>query len=462
MKKLFLPPPPLNDLKVFIGTWNVNAKNPSEEQIKKWFNNVISYDIIAIGIQEIVPLNAHGATQSTVDRLKIANEKARMKIHDRIHEKFHHVEEVQETSAEPIDDTIKRRVIAHWKTLLENVLNESSDQYSYLNATKLFGLVLFVYIKSGLKRVISEVHTEKCGVGIMGSMANKGAAALRLTLNDTSFCFVSCHLAAGENNTEDRNVDFNRIITRIRFQNGRPLLEHDRIFFFGDMNYRLHCVREFAEDLFLDKKWAELRIYDQLNIAKKEGKVFQGFSEGELDFAPSYKYDVGKFELDSSDKHRVPSYCDRILWKCVDNPTNTGPSLIQLLHYKSHSDVLASDHLPVSASFSVYIGKSKSPSTSPRTQAHTIYSLPQPPPNFALRRVTSPAPLGNTNGDGQAMSFGKSESAPPILSNDAGADKGSPLKRGRPGVHPPSRTNTVGDVDIKPPTRPRPQPPPHQ
>ncbi|CAK7272216.1 hypothetical protein SEPCBS119000_005006 [Sporothrix epigloea] len=57
--------------------------------------------------------------------------------------------------------------------------------------------------------------------------------------------------------------------------------------------------------------------HDQLSRAVKDKKVFHdGWREGRITFLPSYKYDVGTIGLfDSSEKHRAPSWCDRILYR---------------------------------------------------------------------------------------------------------------------------------------------------
>ncbi|CAK7565410.1 MAG: hypothetical protein SEPTF4163_003327 [Sporothrix epigloea] len=57
--------------------------------------------------------------------------------------------------------------------------------------------------------------------------------------------------------------------------------------------------------------------HDQLIRAIKDKKVFHdGWREGRITFLPSYKYDVGTIGLfDSSEKHRAPSWCDRILYR---------------------------------------------------------------------------------------------------------------------------------------------------
>ncbi|KAI1824141.1 type II inositol-1,4,5-trisphosphate 5-phosphatase [Xylaria intraflava] len=57
--------------------------------------------------------------------------------------------------------------------------------------------------------------------------------------------------------------------------------------------------------------------HDQLRHVIREGKAFhEGWREGNIEFLPTYKYDVGTVGLfDSSEKKRAPSWCDRILYR---------------------------------------------------------------------------------------------------------------------------------------------------
>lgn len=86
----------------------------------------------------------------------------------------------------------------------------------------------------------------------------------------------------------------------------------------------------------------QLLQYDQLYNEMQRKRVFLNYNEGKIIFQPTYKYDTGTNNWDSSEKHRAPAWCDRILWK---------GDAIQQLTYNSCMNIKLSDHKPVYAIF---------------------------------------------------------------------------------------------------------------
>ncbi|KAJ5113888.1 hypothetical protein N7456_002422 [Penicillium angulare] len=62
---------------------------------------------------------------------------------------------------------------------------------------------------------------------------------------------------------------------------------------------------------------SSLFVHDQLRVQQKLGTAFhKGWREGQITFLPTYKYDIGSVAMfDTSEKHRGPSWCDRILYR---------------------------------------------------------------------------------------------------------------------------------------------------
>jgi phosphatidylinositol-bisphosphatase len=62
---------------------------------------------------------------------------------------------------------------------------------------------------------------------------------------------------------------------------------------------------------------SSLLTHDELQQQMRARKAFQdGWNEAQIQFLPTYKYDVGSVGIfDSSDKRRGPSWCDRILYR---------------------------------------------------------------------------------------------------------------------------------------------------
>ncbi|KAJ1971283.1 hypothetical protein H4R35_005354 [Dimargaris xerosporica] len=123
------------------------------------------------------------------------------------------------------------------------------------------------------------------------------------------------------------------------------LFDHDYVIWFGDLNYRIPLPPPKIQSLLDSRQYKYLQDFDQLNIQKANRAAFADFHEHPLDFAPTYKYEVGTNQYDTK---RVPAWCDRILWWSRHNSRN-----VQQQTYHSHMALTSSDHKPISSSFEI-------------------------------------------------------------------------------------------------------------
>ena len=78
--------------------------------------------------------------------------------------------------------------------------------------------------------------------------------------------------------------------------------------------------------------------------------ILSRFKEGPLNFDPTYKYDDHSDMYDSSQKKRIPAWCDRVLYEDIAESKGK----IDLLWY-GRKESLFSDHRPVVAVFELQI-----------------------------------------------------------------------------------------------------------
>ncbi|CAH2066793.1 unnamed protein product [Thlaspi arvense] len=222
--------------------------------------------------------------------------------------------------------------------------------YVRLVSKQMVGVLLTIWVKRSLRKHIQNVRVSTVGVGIMGYIGNKGAVSVSMSINQTFFCFICTHLTAGEREVDQikRNADVHEIHKRTVFHSvsalGLPKLiyDHERIIWLGDLNYRLNLSYEKTRDLISKKEWSHLLEYDQLVKEYKKGRAFDGWSEGTLQFPPTYKYQAHSDEYTGSDgkgTRRTPAWCDRIL--------SYGNGM-RLVHYR-RTEQNFSDHRPVTA-----------------------------------------------------------------------------------------------------------------
>lgn len=115
------------------------------------------------------------------------------------------------------------------------------------------------------------------------------------------------------------------------------------------MNYRIDQRRDAVIAAIQANDLDTLLTHDQLHKEMKHNRAFRlrVFCEGPLTFAPTYKYDRDSNEFDTSEKRRVPAWCDRVLWRSREER-------VVLMGYRRW-EVNVSDHRPVSAVFRVTV-----------------------------------------------------------------------------------------------------------
>uniref|UniRef100_A0A7S4BAJ1 Inositol polyphosphate-related phosphatase domain-containing protein n=1 Tax=Chrysotila carterae TaxID=13221 RepID=A0A7S4BAJ1_CHRCT len=251
---------------------------------------------------------------------------------------------------------------------------------------KLVGLLLLVLVRPSAASAVTHVFADSVKTGFGGAAGNKGAVAVRLGLFGCELCVINAHLPAGHSHADERNADHAEVLRGLRtsFAAARhgPFcgpLEHDLCVWLGDLNYRLELPNDEVRARISKGNWKSLHQFDQLLMAQASCQAFVGFQEGELSFQPTYKYDAGTNRYDTSEKQRVPSWCDRVLWSGSDAAS------VALEAYLSCQAVLVSDHKPVAALLSWSPRAPVSPEPPARSRMESIGSVSDSPsmPNEA-------------------------------------------------------------------------------
>ena len=323
---------------LFVGTWNVNAKGKSEDDLTRWL--CVDWaqsglpDIVCVGFQEIVDLNA----------VNVA-----------------------------VDNKTQQKT-QFWSEKINRTLNDAVGQrdaarngYNLVMQRSMVGLLVCVYIKRVHLPRTKYVSAASVGVGVMGMMGNKGGVSVRLQFYDSTICFVCTHLAAHRENVKGRNQDFENVYAKTAFEVGEEAIrevirsgslshwaigssattvpDHDIVVWLGDLNYRVDESMQTETVLKLSESGQlnALVSLDQLNIERAAGRVFREFQEAQLTFRPTYKYQPGTdmYEQRPDKKLRAPAWCDRILWRTQQ------PSHVRLLSYNRSEVPNVSDHKPV-------------------------------------------------------------------------------------------------------------------
>ncbi|XP_077594471.1 phosphatidylinositol polyphosphate 5-phosphatase type IV isoform X1 [Stigmatopora nigra] len=240
-----------------------------------------------------------------------------------------------------------------WEMRLQECLG---PHYVMLYAASHGVLYLSAFIRRDLIWFCSEVEHASVTTRIISQIKTKGAVGLAFTFFGTSFLFITSHFTSGDSKVYERILDYNKTIEALALPKGLPdtnpyrstssdvTTRFDQVFWFGDFNFRLGHERVGVESII--KRGAGHNVdalveHDQLAKEMRNGSIFKGFREADIQFLPTYKFDTGSDVYDTSAKKRTPSYTDRILFR------TRYAEAIHVLKYSSCSSIKTSDHRPV-------------------------------------------------------------------------------------------------------------------
>lgn len=337
------------EIRALVCTWNAGASKPQDllkgEDDKVFLENVLhsvnSPDIIVFGFQELVDLENKKLTAKTLlkgKKKKAASQQEHMSHQYRLW---------QQQLTKSIETHMPR-----------------DQPYVLLHAANLVGLFTAIFVRASERGNIQNVSAATVKRGLGGLHGNKGALVIRFLIDDSSLCFINCHLAAGQSHTTSRNNDIAAILesnslppesnatTRsdifVGGGDGSMILDHEICILNGDLNYRIDMHRDSVIRRSHASDLLPLLERDQLLMERKRNPGFRlrAFQESPITFKPTYKYDVGSDTYDSSEKKRTPAWCDRLLYR--------GLGRVKQLEYRRW-EVRASDHRPVSGVFCVWL-----------------------------------------------------------------------------------------------------------
>lgn len=178
---------------------------------------------------------------------------------------------------------------------------------------------------------------------------------------DTSFCFINCHLDSGLSilDCKKRSQQIGEIFSNAFIKDrgtsniNYSVFNHQVKVIFGDLNYRIDLDNDTVRKLIATKDYEHLHKYEEFHkFAQKDSEIMRDFREAPLYFDPTYKYNFNSGDYDTSSKARVPAWCDRILFEAKESVAG---NLQQILY--TRAEIKLSTHRPVLGLFEAKIRK---------------------------------------------------------------------------------------------------------
>jgi hypothetical protein len=188
-----------------------------------------------------------------------------------------------------------------------------------------------IFVKTSESTSLRDVARITVKTGMGGRYGNKGAILSRFVIDDTSMCFINCHLvslaatlclnppflaadtalhsllqAAGQSHRRQRDHDLVDILEdKSAFSElgssspgayapgsvGTTVFDHELTVLSGDLNYRIDARRENVLSAVAEGSFESLLPFDQLvkGLATNQTFRLRSFKEPPITFAPTYK-----------------------------------------------------------------------------------------------------------------------------------------------------------------------------
>eukprot|EP00475_Leptophrys_vorax_P013363 TRINITY_DN19747_c0_g1_i1.p1 TRINITY_DN19747_c0_g1~~TRINITY_DN19747_c0_g1_i1.p1 ORF type:complete len:813 (+),score=179.31 TRINITY_DN19747_c0_g1_i1:14-2452(+) len=304
---------------IFVSTWNLHGQNLGASQVADW-----------------IPLTFKPVVDEEIHEMKV----------------------VEDLRYHVVAIGVQECVQPNWYEFIsERLAQVEEDSFTLLGVESVGAIKLAVWARRSVDVFSLSIEKTYEATGFANVLKNKGGVCISFKLGKLSFAFVNCHLAAHRKGkyAVQRNRNITQLVNRLVWDQedlagGNEVdltSRHHCLFFFGDLNYRISedIRKPDALQMLSDKDFPSLFQSDQLKRFRDERVILYGFKEATPLFAPSYKFVKGTTDYSTK---RLPGWCDRILYKHRD--------LIAVhQHFYDTSNILFSDHLPVSSVFSVAV-----------------------------------------------------------------------------------------------------------
>jgi len=198
----------LDTYRVYVVTWNVGSRFPDNISLRQ-----------LLGLQDV--------TASKDSEVPTA-----------------HLPDIYALGLQEVNAQLEQQVLGLFKedpwTRKAKELLRGYD-YVAVKTEQMQGLLLSMFVRRQHVEHLQDIEAEFTRTGFGGIWGNKGAVSVRFTLYGCGLAFVVAHLAAHDHQLDERIEDYKNILENHHYhvKRYREIYDHDYVFWFGDLNFRL-------------------------------------------------------------------------------------------------------------------------------------------------------------------------------------------------------------------------------